>query len=113
MKLTITFMAVVVAVTVASASRILPPYVVIARPIANGQMELTVYLNNQPLKKREIKVTSEAQLQEIAAGIITHEFLPRVSLNITGGAYVTRAGWVDGNYVMVVGFRGRLGGGFH
>ena len=86
------------------------PYIVVGHPVANGRMELTIYQNDKALKKREVKFTSESKLQQIAAGIITYEFLPRVGINTTAKAFVTRAGWVSGNYVMLVGYVGRLGG---
>ena len=112
-KLTLTLLAVTAAATIVRAVTIGSPYIVIAHPVANGRMEITIYCDNKAVKKRNIDLTSESGLQRIAAGIITHEFLPRVEQNITGRAFVTRAGWVNGDYVMAVGYAGRLGGGYH
>ena len=86
------------------------PYIAIGHPVGNGRIEMTIYRDNRALKKRNVKLTSESELQGIAAGIVTHEILPRVGLDITVKAFVTRAGWVNGDYVMRVDYAGYQGG---
>ena len=87
-----------------------PPFVVIGRPVGNGQIELTFYRDNKAVKTRNVKMTSESKLQLIAAGIVAHELLPRVGLDMSISTNVSRAGWIDGKYVMVVEYGGYEGG---
>src|SRR2546423_13277996 len=71
-----------------------------------NRMSVTLYRENEQKCKFDVRFRSEADLRREVTREASRRYIP----GQTGGFYATRAGWVDGKYVMMLGYSFRAHG---
>jgi hypothetical protein len=74
-------------------------------------MSVTLYCDNKEKSRFDVRFTSETKLQQDVAAECRRRYIPVQNVPVqNGNFFVTRAGWINGQYVMALGYFFRAGG---